>query len=242
MTSKVYQVAPAPAGTAAWIERLIAPVVEAARLELAPPIEFRSTGRWRGWSAARSMSPDGRVALSNLMLFRSSRELIDVYIHEVAHSLLHGVPGAVSSHDCVFLALNAALRMRVDSRKESGTGGDPDFVSHLSRVSLYDLSDLPPDGLEQDVGRCVTWSLGLAQEMAASDRSAESIAREVVLRYEAWLAELRDQPRLDRIAIRQARGQSAAVDRLRDKLFVSNVVACISSGLLVLIAVMLWCR
>lgn len=78
MTLKVYQVAPAPAGTAAWIERLLVPVVEAARLELAPPIEFRSTGRWRGWSAARSMARDGRVALSNLMLFRSSLELVDI--------------------------------------------------------------------------------------------------------------------------------------------------------------------
>ena len=129
MTLKVYQVALAPAGTAAWIQRLLAPVIEAARLDLAPPIELRTTGRWEGWSAARSMAPDGRVALSNLMLFRSSRELIDVYIHEVAHSLLHAVPGAVSSHDCVFLALSAALRMRVDSRQESESDSSPDYVS-----------------------------------------------------------------------------------------------------------------
>ena len=66
MTLKVYQVALAPAGTAAWIQRLLAPVIEAARLDLAPPIELRTTGRWEGWSAARSMAPDGRVALSNL--------------------------------------------------------------------------------------------------------------------------------------------------------------------------------
>ena len=36
MTLKVYQVALAPAGTAAWIQRLLAPVIEAARLDLAP--------------------------------------------------------------------------------------------------------------------------------------------------------------------------------------------------------------
>ena len=78
--------------------------------------------------------------------------------------------------------------------------------------------------------------------MAASDRSAENIACEVIRWYEGWLADLRDQPRLDRIAGRQARGQVAAVDRLQDRLFVSNVVACVSSVLLMLIAVMLWCR
>ena len=242
MTLKVYHVAPAPAATAQWVQRLLAQAIGAARLDRAPPVELRSTGRWRGWSAPRNMTPDGRVVLSTLMLFRSSRELVDIYLHEVAHALLHDVPGAMPGHDCAFLALNAALRMRVDSRRASDTGIDSDFVSQLAGISLYDLADLPPAELGQDVGRCMTWSLELAEEMAASDRSAESIAREVVRRYEAWLADLRDQPRLDRIAVRQAQSQSAAVDRLKDKLFVSNVVACISSVLLALIAVMLWCR
>ncbi len=242
MTLKVYQVAPAPAGTAAWVERLLAPVIEAARLDRAPPLEFRLTGRWRGWSAPRSMAPDGRVALSNLMLFRSRLELVDVYLHEVAHALLHDVPGATPGHDCAFVALNAALRMRVDSRRESGTDGDPDFVSQLSRISLYDMADLPPAELGQDVGRCMTWSLELAEEMATSDRSAESIAREVVRRHEAWLAGLRDQPRLDGISARQVRAQSAMVEGLRDRLFVSNVLAFVSTAMLVLIALMLFRR
>lgn len=238
MTLKVYHVAPAPAATAQWVQRLLAQAIGAARLDRAPPVELRSTGRWRGWSAPRNMTPDGRVVLSTLMLFRSSRELVDIYLHEVAHALLHDVPGAMPGHDCAFLALNAALRMRVDSRRASDTGIDSDFVSQLAGISLYDLADLPPAELGQDVGRCMTWSLELAEEMAASDRSAESIAREVVRRYEAWLADLRDQPRLDRITARQARAQVATVERLADRLFVSNVVAFVSVAMLALIAVM----
>ena len=144
MTLKVYHVAPAPAATAQWVQRLLAQAIGAARLDRAPPVELRSTGRWRGWSAPRNMTPDGRVALSTLMLFRSSRELVDIYLHEVAHALLHDVPGATPGHDCAFLALNAALRMRVDSRQASDTGIDFDFVSQLSRVSLYDLAICRP--------------------------------------------------------------------------------------------------
>ena len=82
----------------------------------------------------------------------------------------------------------------------------------------------------------------MATELAASDLSAEGLAHEIVKRYQAWLDGLRDQPRLDRIANRLARGQAAAVDRLKDKLFLSNFVAGISGTLLLLLAAMLACR
>ena len=240
MNLKVYQVAPAPTGTAQWLGRLLRPVIVAVKFEHgAPPLELRQTGRlWRGWSMPRDMAPDGRVALSKLMLFRSTRELVDVYLHEVAHSLLHNVPGAVPGHDAAFFALSVALRQRIGH-----LDGDP--VSLVAMMSLYDLADLPSELLQESdagVGRCITWSIEIATELASAALSAEGLASEIVKRYQAWLDALRDQPRLDRVARRKAQGQAAAVDRLKDKLFLSNFAAGISSVLLVLVAVMLWHR
>lgn len=235
MSLQVYRVAPAPDHTAQWLRRLLQPV-DAVRFERTPPpLEIRPTGQWAGWAAPRDMSPDGRVSLSNLVLFQSGRRICDVYLHEVAHSLLHGVDGATPGHDCAFFALGLALRMRVDAHQ-------PLEGSLVSEMRLYDLVDLPQVGNAPDVGRCIAWSIGVATEIAASGLSAEGLAYEIVRRYHAWLDELRDQPRLDRIAVRQARGQAAAVERLQDKLFVSNLVACFGSVLLALIALMLWCR
>lgn len=243
MSLQVYQVAPAPDHTAQWMRRLLRHVTDAMRFERAPPpLEIRPTGAWSGWAGSRDMAPDGRVSVSSLVLFQSARRICDVYIHEVGHSLLHGVDGATPGHDCAFFALGLALRMRVDAHQHQPFEG-----SLVSEMRLYDLVDLPQvvnsrNAPDVDVGRCIAWSIEVATEMAASDLSAEGLAHEIVRRYHAWLDELRDQPRLDRIAVRLARGQAAAVDRLQDKLFVSNMVACVSSVLLMLIAVMLWCR
>ncbi|MEP7295749.1 MAG: hypothetical protein ABI702_06125 [Burkholderiales bacterium] len=220
-------------------------MTEAARFERPPPpLELRPAGQWAGWAAARDVAPDGRVSISNLVLFQSDRRIRDVYLHEVAHSVLHGVPGAAPGHDCVFFTLNAALRLRVDSHQQRADGADG-TVSLLSDLSIYDLGDLPEElRSEPDagLGRCITWSLALAVKLASTELSAEAIAVEIVERYEEWGVVLRDQPRLDRVSRLKARGQAAAVDRLKDKLFLSNFFAGISSVLLMLVAVMLWHR
>lgn len=238
MSLQVYQVAPAPAHTARWLRRLLRPVIEAARFERTPPpLELRPTGQWAGWAASRDMAPDGRVALSSLVLFRSARAVSGVYLHEVAHSLLHGVPNATPGHDCAFFTVNAALRMRADSHRQF----TDDSTSLVSDLSIYDLANLPEElrgEPDAGLGRCVTWSMVLAEELAATELSAEAIAVEIVQRYQEWLMLLRDQPRVDRIAAQRARGQLAMVGRLRDRLFVSTWVASVSVSMLVLIMVM----
>ena len=198
-------------------------------------MEVRPTGSWwRGWSASRDMAPDGRVSISHLMLFRSRRELDSVYVHETVHSLLHDVPGAVPGHDATFFSLSVAIRQRIGH-----LGGDP--VSMLSMMSLYDLADLPielADDVDAGLGRCVTWSVATAEALAFSDLTAERLAVEIVARYQTWLAELRDRPRLSRISQRRALGQAAALERLKDRLFVSTLVASFSAVMLVLITLM----
>jgi len=239
MNLKVYQVAPAPDRTSQWMSRLLQPVIEAAKFENGPPsLELRQAGQWSGWAAPRDMAPDGRVSLSNLVLFQSARCIRSVYLHEVGHSLLHGVKGATPGHDCPFFALSVCLRMRVDSHRQL----ENETVSLVSEMGIYDLSDLPPAELSQDVGRCISWSIEVATQLAATDLSAEALAREIVARYQIWLEALRDRPRLDRIASRKAQSQRAVLDRLKDRLFVSNFVAGISGSLLVLIMLMMVAR
>lgn len=240
MNLTVYQVAPAPLGTAQWLNRILQPVIDSLRFERgAPPLELNPTGRWcRGWSLPRHMAPDGGVVLSKMMLFQSPRDIADVYVHEVAHSLLHSVPDAVPAHDTVFFALNLALRQRTDHLE-----GDPVFL--VSAVSLYDLADLPTElnaDADAGLGRCITWSFQQAKELAPTALSAEKIAVEIVLRFKAWQTELQDRPRRERLARRREVAEVARVQRLKDKLFVSNMAASVSSLFLILICVMLWSR
>lgn len=238
---KVYEVRPAEEDTAAWLRRALAPIA-AARFARAPPVEMRPTGKWGGWAGARDTAPDGRVAVSNRVRFWSARSVLSMYIHEGCHSLIHDVQGADSAHDCVFFSLSYALRFRCDSHEQLQS--QP--FSLTSDLSLYDLSDLPSIDLGPDLGWCVTWSTELAEQMAASDLSAEAIAVQIVKRYHEWLDQLRDQPRLDKIAARQAarqaNGKAVVAQVMTDKLFISNCVAVFSTVLLVLISVMLLCR
>ena len=224
------------------MRRLLQPVTEAARFERPPPpLELRPAGQWAGWAAARDVAPDGRVSISNLVLFQSVRRIRDVYLHEVSHSVLHGVPGAAPGHDCVFFTLNAALRLRVDSHLQRAEDTTDTHIPLLWDLSVYDLADLPDElrsETDAGLGRCITWSLALAGKLASTELSAEMIAAQIAECYQEWLAELRDQPRIDRITALQARGQLTMVERLRDKLFVANWVALVSVSLLVLITVM----
>ena len=82
----------------------------------------------------------------------------------------------------------------------------------------------------------------MARELPATDLTAEAVAQEIVRRYDAWLLELSDRPRQlqasAEMAGRKAHRQVALVERLKDKLFVSTLIASISTVMLVLIALM----
>lgn len=234
---KVSQVVPAPAHTARWLCHLLDPVIAAVRFERVPPIEIRSTAPWRGWS-----NPSGYICISGRASFWRPVEVVDVVLHEWAHALIQRIENADVGHDAAFFCVNYALRLRADA-----AGASPAAEYSLAVfASLYDVADLPEslhDDPDRGVGRCIAWSVALAAELAASERSAEQLAREVVRRYQNWLVELADRPRLAEIAkaraTRQARDRADAVARLSDKLFVSNVVAGLSVALLLLLGVML---
>ena len=212
-------------------------MIAAVRFENVPAIELRSTAPYRGWS-----DPVGYVCVSSRASLWRPVEVVDVVLHEWAHALIQRIAGAYVGRDAAFLCVNLAMRLRVDVAGASPATG----YSLTSLVSLCDIADLPQwlsDDSDRGVGRCVAWSIALAQELAPSDCSAEELAREIVGRCQVWLPELADRPRLaelaDARATRQARDRAGAIERLTDKLFVSNVVAELSSGLLLLVGVML---
>ena len=237
---KVFQGAPAPPTTSQFLKRVLGPVIVADQFQEAPPLELRPTGVWSGWAAAQNMAPDGRVSLSNLLVFSSASKIVDVYIHEAAHSLIHKIKGAESNHNAAFFAVDMCLRLRADA-----AGANPRPVALALAGSLYDLSDLPwalSDAPDRGVGRCMTWSITNARELASSRLSAEDLAREVVNRYQVWLAELEDKPRRAGLAAAKAtrvlQNQMSTVARLKDTLFVSNSAAAISLVFLFLLGLM----
>ena len=239
---KVYQVVPAPPPTAAWLGELLRVPIAAARFKSPPPLEIRPTGALGGWSAPRTSAPDGRIALSNRVVMWIPRSIIAIYLHESCHALLHGVVEDHHGHDAAFFSLLATLLTLADR----ATNHAHDLVQTLD---LYDIQDLPPqlnDESDRGLGRCITWSIQIANELAEAELSAEAAALEIVKRYQAWLVELSDRPRRAQVqadqAERQARRRADSVERLKDKLFLSTFVAGISSVLLVLVGVMLWQR
>ena len=164
-------------------------------------------------------------------------------LHEWAHALIQRVEGAHVGHDAAFLCVNLAIRLRADVAGASPATG----YSLVSMASLYDLADADlPDSLHDDpdhgVGRCVTWSITTAHELAPTNLSAEALACKIVERYQAWLVDLADQPRRAELATakveRGLQKQVEAVTKLKDRLFVSNFVAALSLVFLLLLALM----
>ena len=238
---KVYQVAPAPPPTAAWLGELLRVPIAAARFKSPPPVEVRPTGVWGGWSAPRTSALDGRIALSNRIVMWTPRGIIASYLHESCHSLLHGVDEDHHGHDAAFFSLLATLLTLADR----ATNHAHDLVETLD---LYEIRDRPKafaNDPDRGVGPCLTWSMIQSNELADTDLSAEALAQEIVRRYRAWLVELSGKPKQIQIgaerAEREARRQIALSEKLRDRLFLSNVVAVLSSSFLVL-SVMLWHR
>ena len=196
----LYTVVRCNGGPAVWLQRLLGPVVAAARFERAPPLELRPTGHWSGFCAALDYSPDGRVSVSGRATLRPQSALVEIYLHEAAHRLAW--PRAdEGAHNAKFFALNYALLKRCDELRLS-----PTQVS-LS-MSLYDLQDLPAELWETEdrgLGRALTWAVTVGKEMAGSSLSAEGMATEIVRRYDAWLVELGQEP------ARAARQRTAAL-------------------------------
>ena len=238
---KVYQVVPAPPPTAAWLGELLRVPIAAARFKSPPPLEIRPTGIWGGWSAPRNSAPDSRIALSNRIVMWTPRGIIASYLHESCHALLHGVDDAEHGHDVAFFSLLATLLTLADRATDHAY----DLVETLDLYEIRDRPEAFANDPDRGIGPCLTWSMIQSNELAEKDLSAEALAKDIVRRYKAWLVELSDKPRQTQVAAeraeREARRQAASSEKLRDRLFLSNVVAVLSSAFLVL-SVMLWHR
>ncbi|SCX72633.1 hypothetical protein SAMN03159363_4355 [Variovorax sp. EL159] len=201
----VFQVQSAPPALAGWVTRLLTPVVAACRLRRAYPIELRPTGCWAGWALAPEYAPDRRVSVSNLMLYRSPRALVTIYLHELAHQIV----GADHDHDAQFFATNLMLLLRASDSVDVDVlpaGGA------LAEMGLYDIQ-APPVELQREpdagVGRAVSWAISVAHEFAPKAMTAEDAAAEICARYAAWILQLEAAP-AKAAAAAAARAQAAA--------------------------------
>lgn len=204
----------APSMTAAWVARVVSPVVLACRFDKPPPVELRPTGRAGGYCQLRSVAPDGRVAISKQVCFWSDSDFADVYIHEAAHRLLSG--REVLGHGPEFFALNLALLTRAQSSFSRDV---------VELMSLYDCRDCP-DELEKEPGwRSIVldWSLPVAAELAAADSSAELLADAVCKRWQDFLQDretTRVQAAQKVVAARKyAAAQAKKIESLQSSMF-----------------------
>lgn len=216
--------------TAAWVARVLSPVVLACRFDTPPPVELRPTGRAGGYCQLRSVAPDGRVAISKQVCFWSDSSFADVYLHEAGHRLLSG--REVLDHGPEFFALNLALMTRAQSFFERDV---------VESMSLYDGQDCPPE-LENEPGWrgiVLNWALPVAAELAATDASAEALANEVSARWEAYIQE-REKSRVQAAqqvlaARKYAAAQVEKIEGLQSSLFIAKtfLAVCFMSFLLV---------
>jgi len=217
-TIRVHQVMPAPALRAAWLNRILAPALAAARSGPCP-VELRPTGLWAGWAAGdRSQNPDRRISITSRVVFMRPARIVNIYIHELAHELIDAAEFEIEgrqiahSHDAAFFAVNLALLLRLDAvqflTSERGS-------SWATNMSLYDLQDPPYcwEGSDHHewIPRALTWALTQAHELAPTELTAETLAREVVERYWIWSREMKSEPA--RIALQKEASIHAAESR-----------------------------
>lgn len=191
----VYTVQPAPALVAGWLQRLLSPVNEILKSQPFP-IELRPLGAWGGLSTGITLlNRDGRIQISNKMVFRSKAQLVHLYVHELAHNLLQVAnPEFDHQHDAAFFCLNAVLLQRLDSAGYSC--GYP--IDHFSSLSLYDLQDPIAAWSEEPSAiwrpREIGWALSLAEKYSGSDLTALEIAGLIGKEYLCWSEEMATLP------------------------------------------------
>ena len=204
----VYFTERAPAARARWLQNLLSPVVEACRFELVPPMEVRPTGRWGGWKASQDSAPDGRVCVSNKLIFWTRDQLVETYLHEAAHGLLQGKN--VLAHGPEFFCLNVVLLLRAEQF----------FLGFaLLKMGFYDLQDRP-DALGFDdenwAGLVLNWGLATAQELVKNetDSSAERLCILVCERWQDFL----HQRQAEQVAGEEQSSKQLLLDRQQQEL------------------------
>ena len=205
------------AAPAHWLQRLLQPVLEAARFNRAVPVEVRQTGAWSGWCAGRDGAPDGRVSLTNRITFFTPENIVSVYLHESAHRFLERLE--VAAHGPEFFCLNAILLLRSAAFFRL----DP-----LFQLGLYDMQDCPIE-LENEPGWrgiVLNWALPVAAELAGTDASAEALSDEVCQRWKTFFGE-REKSRVqaDQQALAGRKflaAQKEKIESLQSSLFVAR--------------------
>lgn len=223
-------------------EALSADLFSRCRIDNPVPVHFLPMPRWGGMCPAVEDTRAGEVELAEDLLddhkdpagMRDS--LVHVYLHEFAHRLAPG-----HSHNPAFVAVNALLLTRA--------GGDRFDRLRLHDIDLYALQDF--DWVEHcTIGEALDWALDQADELAATDLTAEACAEEIVRRFEKWKAWKSDTPKREAEAAAKAdaarrkttaiiRGLQAHVERLKQARFQWLAVGIIAGMLINLVFLVL---
>jgi HAMP domain-containing protein len=213
----IYVTQSAPPPTAQWLRQVLAPVVEACRFQLPPPLQVRPVGAWAGICESRTLAPDLRVCASSKIVFWTAENIASVYLHECCHRLLESQVGM--QHGPEFFCLNALLLLRSAAAFKS----DPIF-----QLDLYDMQDCSPELLNEPNWRGIVlgWALHTATELADTDASAEALAQKVCQRWLAFNQE-REQSRIVEAqqafaARKNAAAQVQRIENLQSSLFVAR--------------------
>ena len=218
MNVKTYKTAPISAPI--WLKTALEPVIQACKFEAAPPVDLRPTGVWRGWCQTLNEVPDGRVAMSSRAQFWRQNEVVQVYLHEAGHRLIPN-----SLHGPAFFCMNLCLLMRADSTQlDEGAG-----ASFASSASLYDLSDLPEELAsepDQGLARSLQWSVLTARELVQNhpQMSAESLANELVQRFDKWLIEVATEPKKRAQHLQNVARQREVLASLKEQIWTMKLV------------------
>ncbi len=208
---KVFELLPARPLTATWLQQLLEPAYEAARIRSPRGIELRPLPRsWAGFSPGRD-SPHGRISLSSRARWWSSSQLVYVAIHEQGHALLEeAAPDTDHAHDAAFFALTLALLLRLDE----GFLQEDRISAWCTGMSLYDIQDAPPcwaDAAPQVwIPRALAWAMEVADQLASSDKDALELASEIDQAYSRQVRIWEAEPA--RLAQRQRKADQLQAD------------------------------
>lgn len=169
-----------------WLNNVLAQAVEACRFERVPSVRITplSGRRTRFSGCVDRWNYEWTVQLSISLGFWRKEEIISTYIHECAHLFVIKEERArgvyTLNHGPVFFLTNLVLCERVDS------------ASNLPRdlvrlIGLYDFQDSPFEDWPVNKSRSAVLNFAFTHyiRLAASDLSAEAVANEAWVLWEA---------------------------------------------------------
>lgn len=160
-----------------------------------PPVLFKAfQGDWGGCCPVEDMTEVGELEIRSdyrsqtrtVSLEKAQKDLVGIYVHELAHRLTPG-----HHHNAVFATVNLAMLVRVNSAHKGLA---------FSALKLYDFQDHLLDTATVDLPAAAAFVMRHGIELADSDLPMSGVVVEASARWATYVRDIEEQPKREQAA------------------------------------------